>query len=145
MRMRADGLLIGAMSGGDTLPGLRGAMRAADAVAGAAAPHVHPRIEAAALAPLLTAAGFADPVVDIDRVRRCPIARLDALVGDLRAHGRHQHPHAQRPRFAIGKAALDAAAEHFARAGEGERTMETFEILHLPPGRKRTDAPSVNL
>ena len=46
---------IGAISGGDTLPLLRAAMRAADTPAGAASPHVHPRIEAAALAPLLAA------------------------------------------------------------------------------------------
>ena len=44
-------------------------MLAADRVTGRASPHVHPRIEAAALAPLLAAAGFVMPVVDVDRVR----------------------------------------------------------------------------
>src|SRR4029079_3661580 len=43
-----DALLIGAISGGETLPKLRAAMRTADAVTGAASPHVHPRIEASA-------------------------------------------------------------------------------------------------
>src|SRR5206468_1830619 len=56
--MRNDGPFIGALSGGNTLPRLRAAMRAADAVAGSAAPHVHPRIEPAAVAPLLEHAGF---------------------------------------------------------------------------------------
>ena len=51
--MRGESLFIGALSGGETLPQLRAAMRAADAVTGAAAPHVHPRIEPSALAPLL--------------------------------------------------------------------------------------------
>ena len=126
--MRNDALLIGAMSGGDTLPQLRAAMRAADAVAGAAAPHVHPRIEASALAPLLADAGFANPVVDIDRV---PVSyrSFDRLVGDLRAMG-STNVLFSRPRF-IGRAGRDAAARAFAKAGDGTRTVETFEIVHF--------------
>ena len=82
--MRPDALLIGAMSGGDTLPQLRAAMRAADAVAGVAAPHVHPRIEASTPAPLLNSAGFIQPC------RRCRpgpgfVSLVAALVADLRA------------------------------------------------------------
>src|SRR5689334_183664 len=84
--MREDALLIGAMSGGETLPELRSAMRAADAVRGIAAPHVHPRVEAAALSPLLSEAGFVTPVVDIDRMQ-VSYRSLDRLVGDLRAMG----------------------------------------------------------
>ena len=124
----ADALLIGAMSGGDTLPQLRAAMRAADAVAGAAAPHVHPRIEASALAPLLADAGFANPVVDIDRV---PVSyrSFERLVGDLRAMG-GTNVLLDRPRF-IGKAGRQAAARAFADAGDGLRTVETFEIIHF--------------
>jgi len=66
--MSQRALLIGAMSGGETLPELRRAMRAADEAAGGAAPHVHPRVEPAALAGLLTEAGFTNAVVDVDRV-----------------------------------------------------------------------------
>ena len=40
-----DAFFLGAMAGGETLPQLRAAMRAADAVRGEAVPHVHPRIE----------------------------------------------------------------------------------------------------
>jgi len=126
--MRRDGLLIGALSGGDTLPQLRAAMRAADMVTGAAAPHVHPRVEAAALAPLIAEAGFANPVVDIDRV---PVSypSLGRLVGDLRAMANTNLLHS-RPRF-MGKAARAAAEEAFAQASEGSRTIETFEIVHF--------------
>jgi hypothetical protein len=67
--VQPEALLIGAMSGGETLPKLRSAMRAADVVTGVASPHIHPRIEASALAPLLTAAGFINAVVDLDRVQ----------------------------------------------------------------------------
>lgn len=127
--MRPDALLIGAMSGGDTLPQLRAAMRSADSVAGAAAPHVHPRVEAAALAPLLEQAGFVRPVVDVDRVRVSYLS-LAALVGDLRAMAA-TNILAARPHTSVTKSALAAAARHFEQSGNGERTTEVFEILHF--------------
>ena len=126
--MRADSLLIGAMSGGHTLPVLRGSLRAADLVSGAAAPHVHPRVEAAALAPLLQQAGFIDPVIDVDRVQ-VSYRSLDRLVADLRAMAA-TNVLTDRPRF-IGKAARSAARQAFADAGREGRTVETFEILHF--------------
>ena len=126
--MTDDALFIGSMSGGDTLPKLCSAMRAADTKAGAAAPHVHPRVEAAALAPLLTEAGFINPVVDVERV---PVSypSFDQLVADLRAMAATNILFA-RPRF-IDREALAAARRAFAAAGDGERTVETFEILNF--------------
>lgn len=126
--MRPDSPFLAAQSGGDTLPQLRSAMRAADAVGGAAAPHVHPRIEASAFAPLLSDAGFIDPVVDVDRVS-VSYASLDRLVNDLRAMAATNILTA-RPRF-IGKTAQAAAIAAFAEAGDGGRTTETFEIVHF--------------
>jgi hypothetical protein len=122
-------LFIGALSGGQTLPRLRSAMRAADAVQGSAAPHVHPRIEASALAPLLAAAGFVNPVVDVDRA---PVSypSLPDLVRDLRRMGA-TNILVQRSRRALGKAARQAAIDAFAGAGDGTRTIETFELLHF--------------
>ena len=127
--MRPDALLIGAISGGDTLPQLRSAMRAADQAMGEASAHVHPRIEASALAPLLSAAGFADPVVDIDRV---PVsyASLERLIGDLRAMGA-TNLLAARSRRPLTRAAYEAAKQSFAGAREDERTVEVFEVLHF--------------
>jgi NADH dehydrogenase [ubiquinone] 1 alpha subcomplex assembly factor 5 len=126
--MRGDALLIGAVSGGDTLPQLRSAMRVADSLAGVAAPHVHPRIEASALAPLLDAAGFTNTVVDVDRPKVSYLS-LEQLVGDLRAMGA-TNILLNRPRY-IGRAARAAAMRAFAQAGDGSRTTETFEILHF--------------
>jgi NADH dehydrogenase [ubiquinone] 1 alpha subcomplex assembly factor 5 len=126
--MRGDALLIGAVSGGDTLPQLRSAMRIADSLAGIAAPHVHPRIEASALAPLLDAAGFIDTVVDVDRVK-VSYPSLEQLVGDLRAMGA-TNILLTRPRF-VGRAARAAAMRAFAQARGGSKTIETFEILHF--------------
>ncbi|QIL02834.1 class I SAM-dependent methyltransferase [Sphingomonas sinipercae] len=127
--LKPDGLLIGAMAGGDTLPQLRSAMRAADAVEGSATPHVHPRIAAASLAGLLADAGFAMPVVDVDRVR-VSYRTLGALVADLRAMAAGSIL-AQRPRAGLSRAAYAAAEAQFQSAGADGKTVETFEILHF--------------
>ena len=124
-----EALLLGAISGGETLPRLRAAMRAADAVEGAASPHVHPRIEAAALAPLLADAGFVRPVVDVDRVN-VRYSDLSGLVADLRAMGA-TNVLVERPRRGLSRRALAAVIAEFASAGDGQRTTETFEILHF--------------
>lgn len=126
--LKPDSLLIGALPGGDTLPRLRQAMRSADAVTGAATPHVHPRIEPAALAQLLGSAGFAMPVVDVDRVRVGYRRFLD-LVADLRGMGA-TNILASRSRVPLSRTALAAAEEDFRPAGE-DRTVETFEVLHF--------------
>jgi SAM-dependent methyltransferase len=126
--MLPDGLFIGAMSGGDTLPRLRAAMRAADALSRGAAPHVHPRIEASALSPLLTEAGFTRPVVDVDRVR-ANYPSLNRLIEDLRRMAATNVLQARPP--ALSRAQFQAAQRAFAESGDGERTTETFEIVHF--------------
>jgi len=125
--LKPDSLLIGAVSGGETLPRLRQAMRAADALTGGASPHVHPRIEPAALAHLLANAGFVMPVVDVDRVD-VPYPSLRALVSDLRAMGA-ANALAERPRTPLGRVALNAAETEFVR--KGEPVVERFETLHF--------------
>ena len=126
--LRPGGLFLCALSGGETLPQLRMAMRAADAASAGAAPHVHPRIEAAALAPLLADAGFADPVVDVDRLS-VSYSSLDRLVSDLRGMAAASVLQS-RARF-VSRRALAAARQAFADAGDGTRTVETYEILHF--------------
>lgn len=126
--MRADGLFMGAISGGETLPELRAAMRAADRVSGAAVPHAHPRIEPAALSPLLTAAGFIRPVVDVERID-VSYPSLGKLVGDLRAMGATNILTGRGT--PLTRLQRDAAALAFAEAGEDGRTTETFELLHF--------------
>ena len=126
--MQPDALFIGAFAGGETLPQLRMAMRAADAVSGVAAPHVHPRIEAAALSPLLENAGFVKPIVDVDRVQ-ASYASLDRLVVDLRAMGATNILRSRAP--SLSRTQRDAAGRTFADAGNGGRTTETFEIIHF--------------
>ncbi|MEO6255864.1 MAG: SAM-dependent methyltransferase [Sphingomicrobium sp.] len=127
--LREDSLLIGAMAGGDGLPQLRRAMHAADQVLGRSSPHVHPRIEAASLAPLLAACGFTMPVIDVDRVQ-VSYASLAKLVADLRRMGATNILQ-MRDRQLLSRPARAAAEAAFRAAGDGSRTVETFEILHF--------------
>jgi NADH dehydrogenase [ubiquinone] 1 alpha subcomplex assembly factor 5 len=127
--LKKDSLLIGAISGGDTLPQLRLAMHAADQLAGASSPHVHPRIEAASLASLLTACGFAMPVIDVDRVQ-VSYESLGRLVTDLRRMGATNILN-RRARAPLSRAANAAAEAAFRAAGDGSRTIETLETLHF--------------
>jgi hypothetical protein len=127
--LNENALLIGAIAGGNSLPQLRRAMHLADQVAGASSPHVHPRIEAASLAPLLTACGFTMPVVDVDRVQ-VSYETLGGLVSDLRRMGATNvlKSRSRLPLLREARAIADAA---FRSAGNGSRTLETFEILHF--------------
>ena len=124
--MTSDALFIGAISGGDTLPQLRAAMRAADLLSGIAAPHVHPRIDASALSPLLDDAGFVRPVVDVDRLE-ASYPSLQRLVADLRAMGATNILSARAP--PLNRAQLGAAERAF--AGDEGRTTESFQLLHF--------------
>jgi NADH dehydrogenase [ubiquinone] 1 alpha subcomplex assembly factor 5 len=125
--LKPGGLLLGAIAGGQGLPGLRRAMLAADSISGPASPHVHPRIDGPSLAQLLTSAGFAMPVVDIDRVE-LDYGSMDGLVHDLRAMGATNVLNA-RSRRPMTRAALEAARAAFLNGGA--RAAEQVEILHF--------------
>ena len=127
--LRPGSFFLGAFAGGDNLPQLRAAMRVADQVRGSAVPHVHPRIEAAALAPLLAAARFTMPVVDVDRVQ-VSYPSLTRLVDDLRRMGTTNLLSA-RSRKSMTRSERTAAINAFASMQEDGRTTETFEILHF--------------
>jgi hypothetical protein len=77
------------------------------------------------------------PVVDVDRVR-VSYETFARLVEDLRSMG-STNILTQRSRRALSKAEWHAAADAFASARQGDRTTETFEILHFaawtPPER----------
>lgn len=124
-----NAFFLGAIAGGDTLPQLRAAMRAADQVQGFAVPHVHPRIESSMLASLLSGAGFANPVVDVDRIR-VSYEDLARLLHDLRGMGA-TNILKQRLSRSMSRAARQAAIDAFAAAGRPGRTVETFEILYF--------------
>ena len=127
--LREDSLFIGAFPGGDTLPALRSAMRAADEHMGVASAHVHPRVEPAAFTNLLTSAGFSMPVVDVDRVA-VRYGSLADVIRDLRGMGA-TNVLKSRSRRPLTKTAASAAARQFQSSAVDGRVAETFEILHF--------------
>lgn len=137
--LRPDGLFLGALAGAGSLPRLKRAMLAADAVEGVAAPRVHPQIDVRAAGDLLTRAGFALPVVDAQPVDvRFPT--LTGLVRDLRAMGA-TNLLAERSRRPLGRHGLAAAIADF-EDGDGDgKTTERFEILHLLGWAPSPDQP----
>lgn len=82
--LRPDGLFLGHMFGAGSLAALKSTMLSADG--DRAAPHVHPQIDLNSAADLMSRAGFAMPVVDLDAL---DVSYRDwrTLVGDLRDAG----------------------------------------------------------
>lgn len=130
--LKPDGLFLAAMLGGDTLAELRYAFAAAeDEIEGGASPRVAPFADARALGGLLQRAGFALPVVDVDRVAvRYPDAL--ALMRDLRDWGA-TNPMIARRRTPLKRATLARALAIYAEryADPDGRVPATFEIVWL--------------
>jgi NADH dehydrogenase [ubiquinone] 1 alpha subcomplex assembly factor 5 len=127
--LTADAMLIGALSGGQTLPQLRAAMREADTVMGGATPRIHPRLDGPGLASLLSNTGFVMPVVDIDKFS-VSYASLRALIADLRSMA-GTNILADRSRRSLSRRAMAAAEQKFKLSAVTGRITETFEIVHF--------------
>ncbi|HVF36454.1 MAG TPA: SAM-dependent methyltransferase [Sphingomicrobium sp.] len=135
--LRDDAPFLGAIPGGDSLPSLRASLTAAGRSQGIVAARTHPRIEPSALAGLLLSAGFATPVVDVDRVS-ITYPSLSVLIRDLRAMGVTNMLASRPPPWTRGSFAM--AEQAFCELGDGQRTSETVEILHFF-GRARRMRP----
>lgn len=119
--LETGGLLMFSTYGPDTLKELRAAF--ADA-----APHVHAFADMHDIGDALVAAGFADPVMDMEPIT-LTYARPEGLVADLRASGQ-RNAHAQRRRALTGRhrwARAHAALMGLARDG---RVPASFEIIY---------------
>ena len=89
--LKPDGLLVAALVGGDTLTELRQSLTVAESeILGGAAPRVAPFVDVRALGSLMQRAGFALPVVDLDRatVRYARPLRPDERPARLRRRQR---------------------------------------------------------
>jgi SAM-dependent methyltransferase len=130
--LKADGLLLAALMGGDTLTELRQAFAAAEAeIESGISPRVAPFADVRELGALLQRAGFALPVTDVDRLTvRYPSPV--ALMHDLRRMGA-TNPLIERSRRPLARATLARMLEIYADrfADSDGRIRATFEIVWL--------------
>jgi len=121
--LKVGGLLMFSCYGPDTLKELKSAFAAHDAAA-----HVHGFIDMHDLGDMLSACGYAAPVMDME-VITLTYKDVDALLADLRATGQ-QNALAERRRGLTGKgvmAGMRAAYEQLRRDG---RLLASFEIVY---------------
>lgn len=130
--LKPDGLLLAAMTGGDTLTELRQAFAQAEAESeGGVSPRVAPTADLRDIGALLQRAGFALPVTDIDRI----VVRYDsalALLADLRRMGA-TNVLVERRRVPLRRVTLLRMAEVYAErfADPDGRIRATFEVIWL--------------
>jgi SAM-dependent methyltransferase len=129
--LKPDGLLLAALLGGGTLKELREALAHGESqTRGGASPRVSPFADVRELGALLSRAGFALPVADVERLA-VRYGDFSALVRDLRAHG-FSNVLAQRSREGLRRDTLAAAIAHYGEFhGEGGRLAATFETVFL--------------
>jgi SAM-dependent methyltransferase len=130
--LKPDGLLLAAMTGGDTLTELRQSFAAAEAeLEGGISPRVAPFADLRDVGALLQRAGFALPVTDVDRV----VVRYDsafALMQDLRRMGA-TNVLAERRRVPTRRATMLRMAQVYSErfADPDGRIRATFDVIWL--------------
>jgi SAM-dependent methyltransferase len=130
--LKADGLLLAALVGGESLAELREAIGAAESeIEGGISPRVAPFADVRELGALLQRAGFALPVVDSERL----VVRYDsifALMHDLRRMGATNVLH-ERRRKPLKRTTLRRMTEIYAeRFSDADgRLRVSFEIVWL--------------
>jgi SAM-dependent methyltransferase len=130
--LRPDGLLMAAMTGGDTLTELRQSFAAAEAeLEGGISPRVAPFADLRDVGALLQRAGFALPVTDVDRV----VVRYDSVFGlmhDLRRMAA-TNVLVERRRMPTRRATMLRMAEIYSErfADPDGRIRATFDIIWL--------------
>lgn len=130
--LEPDGLFMACLLGGESLTELRQSFAAAEAeLEGGISPRIAPFADVRAMGSLLQRAGFALPVVDLDRVTvryRTPFGLMD----DLRAMG-WANPLAERRRTPLRRATLMRAAAIYAErfADPDGRVRATYDLVWL--------------
>ena len=127
-----DGLFLACLLGGESLGELRQSFAAAEAeLEGGLSPRIAPFADVRAMGGLLQRAGFALPVVDLDRVT-VRYGTPFALMDDLRAMG-WANPLTDRRRTPTRRATLMRAAAIYAErfADPDGRVRATFDLVWL--------------
>jgi Methyltransferase domain len=130
--LKPDGLFLAALLGGDTLTELRQAFAEAETeIEGGVSPRVAPFADLRQLGALLQRAGFALPVIDVERVTVRYGSAFD-LMHDLRRMGAANTLVARR-RVPLRRMTLMQMADIYARrfADADGRIRTTFDIVWL--------------
>jgi Methyltransferase domain len=130
--LKPDGLFLAALLGGDTLTELRQAFAEAESeIEGGVSPRVAPFADLRQLGALLQRAGFALPVIDVERVTVRYGSAFD-LMHDLRRMGAANTLVARR-RVPLRRMTLMQMADIYARrfADADGRIRTTFDIVWL--------------
>ena len=130
--LRPDGLFLGALLGGETLIELRQAfMMAETETLGSVSPRVFPTADVRDMGGLLQRAGFALPVVDLERLTVTYPNPL-ALIKELKAMG-GANPLLARSRKLMRRDTLAQAIEIYAQhfTSKDGKVRATFEIIYL--------------
>jgi SAM-dependent methyltransferase len=130
--LKADGLLLAALIGGESLSELREAFAQAESeIEGGISPRVAPFADLREFGTLLQRAGFALPVVDSDRLT-VRYRSVLALMQDLRRMGA-TNVLVERRRVPLKRATLARMAEIYAQrfADADGRLRASFEIVWL--------------
>jgi len=129
--LKADGLFIAAIFGGETLAELRQAFYKTDeAIFGGLSAHIFPMITHSQAAQLLTHAGLNLPVIDIDRFN-VSYSNFSKLIHDLRDMGETNilHSRSDKP---VGKIYLETLEDNYTELfSKSGKLQAQFEILWL--------------
>jgi malonyl-CoA O-methyltransferase len=120
--MAVEGLLMFSSLGPDTLKEMRAAF------ADDPQPHVHPFVDMHDLGDLLVAAGFADPVMDME-VITFTYTHFEEVIADLRASGQ-VNSLTDRRRGLTGRRVWDRARRAYAGTARNGRVPASFEVVY---------------
>ena len=121
--LKVGGLLMFSSYGPDTLRELKRAFAAHDGAA-----HVHDFIDMHDLGDMLSACGYAEPVMDMELIT-VTYASVDALLADLRATGQ-VNVHGARRRGLGGRGAFEAMRAVYEELRRDGKLPASFEIVY---------------
>jgi malonyl-CoA O-methyltransferase len=121
--LATGGLAMFSTFGPDTLRELAAAFAAVDA-----APHVHPFTDMHDIGDMLVAAGFTEPVIDMERLT-LTYASPEALIAELRGAG-YANVRADRRRTLTGRTRWQRMLEAYAATARDGRVSASFEVVY---------------